>query len=105
MTLISGQSQVYQVSPVMFVFLGSVLIHYPQVLVMSPKSFKKTVYDSSKINTDTYIKWGLQAANNAASSSSSGKLGHEWTGTDNQGVKWHGYCNDKGEITSFYPED
>ena len=69
------------------------------------KSFKKTVYDSSKINTDTYIKWGLQAANNAASSTSSGKLGHEWTGTDNQGVKWHGYCNDKGEITSFYPED
>ena len=69
------------------------------------KSFKKTVYDPSKINTDTYIKWGLQAANNAASSSPSGKHGREWTGTDNQGVKWHGYCNDKGEVTSFYPED
>ena len=69
------------------------------------KTFTKTVYDPSKIDTDTYIKWGLQAANNAAHSSSSGKLGHEWTGTDDQGVKWHGYCNSAGEITSFYPED
>ena len=69
------------------------------------KSFKKTVYDSSTISTETYIKWGLQAANNAANLSFSGKLGREWTGTDNQGVKWHGYCNSGNEITSFYPED
>ena len=69
------------------------------------KTFKKTVYDPSKIDTDTYIKWGLEAANNTARSSSSGKLGHEWTGIDNQGVKWHGYCDKNGEITSFYPED
>ena len=68
-------------------------------------NFKKTVYDPSKIDTDTYIKWGLQAANNTANSTSSGKLGHEWSGTDNQGIKWHGYCDRDGNITSFYPED
>lgn len=69
------------------------------------KTFKKTVYDPSKIDTDTYIKRGLEAANNSARSSSSEKLGHEWTGTDNQGVKWPGYCDKTGKITSFYPED
>lgn len=65
----------------------------------------KTVYDSSKISTDQYIKQGLQAANNAAKSSASGELGHEWSGTDNKGIRWHGYCDDSGNITSFYPED
>lgn len=69
------------------------------------KTYKKTVYDPSKISTDTYIKWGLEAANNTAKLSPSKKLGHEWTGTDNQGFKWHGYCNDNGEITSFYPDN
>ncbi|MCF0133138.1 MAG: EndoU domain-containing protein [Blautia sp.] len=69
------------------------------------KKFSKTVYDPSKISTDTYVKWGIQAANNAAKNSSTGKLGREWTGTDNQGVKWHGYCDANGKITSFYPED
>ena len=69
------------------------------------KTFKKTVYDPSKIDTDTYVKWGLEAANNAARSYASGRLGREWTGTDNQGVRWHGYCDKNGEITSFYPED
>ena len=72
---------------------------------LKSKTFKKTVYDPAKIGTDTYLKWGLEAANNAASSSPSGKLGREWTGTDNNGVKWHGYCDKNGEITSFYPED
>ena len=69
------------------------------------KTFKKTVYNPSKIDTDVYIKRGLQAANNAAKVSSSGRLGREWTGSDNQGVKWHGYCDSNGNITSFYPED
>lgn len=69
------------------------------------KTFKKTVYDPSKIDTDTYIMRGLEAANNTARSSSSGKLGREWTGIDDQGVKWHGYCDKTGKITSFYPED
>lgn len=68
-------------------------------------NFKKTVYDTSIIDTDTYIKWGLQAANNTANATSSGKLDHEWSGTDNQGIKWRGYCDSDGNITSFYPED
>jgi hypothetical protein len=38
--LISAQSQVYQESPVMFMFQGTLLIHYPQVLVMSQKISK-----------------------------------------------------------------
>jgi len=69
------------------------------------KTHDKTVYDPAKISTDNYIKWGLEAANSAATKSPSGKLGHEWTGTDSNGVKWHGYCDDSGNITSFYPED
>ena len=69
------------------------------------KTHHKTVYDTSKIQTDQYIKRGLEAANNAASKSSNGKLRREWTGTDKQGVKWRGYCDSKGNITSFYPED
>lgn len=69
------------------------------------KTHHKTVYDTSKIRTDQYIKRGLAAANNAASKSTNGKLKREWTGTDSQGVKWRGYCDSKGNITSFYPED
>ncbi len=69
------------------------------------KTFYKTVYDPAKVSTKQYIKQGLQAANNGAMALSTGKLGREWTGTDNQGVKWHGYCDKNGEITSFYPED
>lgn len=69
------------------------------------KTHYKTVYDSSKISSQQYINRGLEAANNAAKHSSTGKLGREWTGTDNSGVKWHGYCDSNGNITSFYPED
>ena len=69
------------------------------------KTHYKTVYDSSIISSQQYINRGLEAANNAAEQSSSGKLGREWTGTDNSGVKWHGYCDSDGNITSFYPED
>jgi hypothetical protein len=69
------------------------------------RTHDKTVYDPVKISTNKYIKWGLEAANNAAKKSSSGKLGREWTGTDSNGVKWHGYCDDSGNITSFYPDD
>jgi hypothetical protein len=69
------------------------------------KRFEKTVYDPSKISTSSYVKRGIQAANNAAKSSSTGKLGREWSGTDNHGVTWHGYCDSDGNITSFYPED
>lgn len=69
------------------------------------KTHHKTVYDTSKIRTEQYIKRGLEAANNAASKSANGKLRREWTGIDKQGVKWRGYCDSKGNITSFYPED
>lgn len=65
----------------------------------------KTVYDSAKISTDDYLKRGIQAANNAAKEAVDGKVGREWTGMDNQGTKWHGYCNSNGDITSFYSED
>ena len=66
---------------------------------------EKTVYDPKKISTDAYLKRGLEAANNAARISSTGKLIREWTGVDNQGVRWHGYCDNSGKITSFFPED
>jgi hypothetical protein len=72
---------------------------------LKAQSFKKTVYDPSKIGTDKYIERGLQAANNSARKSESGKLGREWSGIDNQNVKWHGYCDQNGNIISFYPED
>jgi len=64
-----------------------------------------SVYDSAKVSTDVYNKWGIEAANNAAKKCPGGKLGHEWTGIVSNCVKWHGYCDDNGKITSFYPED
>ena len=69
------------------------------------KTHHKTVYDPSIISTETYVRRGLQAANNAAKNSQTGKLGREWTGTDDKGVRWHGYCDKNGNITSFYPDD
>ncbi len=65
----------------------------------------KTVYDPRKISTSDYIKWGIEAANNAAKNTTNGKLGREWSGKDNQGKIWHGYCDREGNITSFYPDD
>ena len=67
--------------------------------------YKKTIYDPKIIPTDQYIKLGIEAANNAAKESATGKLGREWTGIDNNGVKWHGYCDESGQVTSIYPED
>ena len=46
-----------------------------------------------------------EATNNALKNSSTGKLGCEWTGTDNNGVKWHGCCDESGQIISIYSED
>lgn len=69
------------------------------------KTHHKTVYDSSKISSRDYIKRGLEAANNAAKKSPTGKLRREWSGIDNHGVRWRGYCDSNGNITSFYPED
>lgn len=42
------------------------------------KEYTKTVYDPNKISTNQYIKLGIEAANNSAKNSSTGKLGHEW---------------------------
>ncbi len=69
------------------------------------KTLYKTVYNPSIVSTDQYLKQGLQAAKNASKSSTTGKLGREWTGTDNEGVKWRGYCDNYGNITSFFPEN
>lgn len=65
----------------------------------------KTVYDPKKISTDTYVHRGLQAANNTARSSPNQRIGREWSGTDNNGVHWHGYCDSNGIIISFFPDD
>lgn len=66
---------------------------------------KKTVYDPKIISNEKYIKFGIEAANNAAKAMENGKLGREWSGNDSQGVSWHGYCDKNGNITSFYPND
>ena len=65
----------------------------------------KTVYDPQKISTETYLQWGLEAANNALKRAKTKSLGREWSGMDNQGVSWHGYCDAEGKIISFFPED
>lgn len=63
----------------------------------------KTVYDPKVISDEVYANRGIEAANEAVSRSPDGVLGREWTGVDNQGVTWRGYCED-GKITSMYPE-
>lgn len=68
------------------------------------KAIMKTVYDHNKISTSDYITRGLEAANNSAKNSTNGILPREWTGVDNKGVKWRGYCNPSGSIISFYPQ-
>lgn len=72
---------------------------------MRAQTFKKTVYDSSVISTEEYVSRGLEAAADAARKSTSGMIGHEWTGTDSHGVSWHGYTDADGSVTSFYPID
>lgn len=62
--------------------------------------YSKTVYDASKISTDEYLRRGLEAANDAAKG---GRLPREWSGTDGQGVRWHGYAQNN-KIESFFPE-
>ena len=64
----------------------------------------KTVYDHNKLSTHDYIAKGLEAANNSAKNSNNGRLSREWSGVDNQGITWRGYCDSSGNITSFYPE-
>ena len=65
----------------------------------------KTIYDSKIISTDKYIERGMQAANEAASRSASGRLGHRWSGIDNEGVTWIGYTGSDGNVSTFYPDE
>lgn len=65
--------------------------------------FSKTVYDPAIISTETYIKRGLEAANQAAQNAASHRLSREWTGTDKSGIRWRGYVDSHDHITSFYP--
>ncbi|WP_312355388.1 CdiA family toxin C-terminal domain-containing protein, partial [Aminipila sp.] len=69
----------------------------------SGKPFSKTIYDPKIISDETYMKRGIEAANNALSTSTDGTLPRIWSGVDKQGVAWRGYYED-GVITSFYPE-
>jgi len=64
--------------------------------------YEKTVYDPAKISDVDYLRFGKEAANEAASK---GVLGREWTGFDSNGVEWRGYTNANGEVTSFFPND
>ncbi|MBQ9115771.1 MAG: EndoU domain-containing protein, partial [Clostridia bacterium] len=70
------------------------------------KVFTKTVYDPAKMSTEEFLDRGLQAANNAAKQSPSGKLPREWVGVDDSGVTWRGYCDlIEDKVTSFFPVD
>ncbi len=64
----------------------------------------KTVYDPKIISDEVYMERGVQAANDALSKSPDSALPREWVGNDGAGVKWRGYSDGNGNITSFYPE-
>ena len=68
------------------------------------KVFRKTIYDPNIIRDEEYIKYGLEAANDAMNNVGGTGLPREWTGVDSNGVKWHGYYED-GKITSFFPDE
>ena len=72
-------------------------------IYQSGKPFSKTVYDPKIISDKSYINRGIEAANNALTTSTDGVLPRIWTGVDSQGIVWRGYC-ENGVITSFYPE-
>jgi ElaB/YqjD/DUF883 family membrane-anchored ribosome-binding protein len=63
--------------------------------------FKKTVYDPKKISDEQMMKWGEEAAQDAAIK---GPLPREWSGTTKDGVPIHGYADKYGNVTSFFVE-
>lgn len=67
------------------------------------KPFIKSIYDPKVISDETFIKRGIEAANNALLNSTDGTLSRLWIGVDSQGITWRGYY-ENGKITSFYPE-
>ncbi len=48
------------------------------------------------------MRRGLEAANNAATANN-GSLSRSWNGTDNNGIKWKGYLDDNGNVSTLYP--
>ena len=64
----------------------------------------KTVYNPNIISDEVYLEKGIQAANDALSKSPDGLLPREWVGNDVSGIKWRGYSDENGNITSFFPE-
>ncbi|MGG0824579.1 pre-toxin TG domain-containing protein [Paenibacillus turicensis] len=72
-----------------------------QVTGWKAKEYLKTIYDPKVMSDEEYIRLGKEAANNAHSK---GKLGREWDGYDKNGVKWMGYTDSSGTVTSFFPE-
>ncbi|MGG1240517.1 T7SS effector LXG polymorphic toxin [Bacillus sonorensis] len=65
------------------------------------QEFKKTIYDPSVISDDDFLKFGKEAAADAASK---GNLTRVWEGYDSNGVKWIGYTDTNGTVTSFFPD-
>ncbi|MBQ7523386.1 MAG: hypothetical protein IJT07_02570 [Oscillospiraceae bacterium] len=54
--------------------------------------------------SDAYMERARQAAEDAKRRSATGRLEHEWRGTDSQGAVWHGYTAKDGTICGFYIE-
>ncbi|WP_124061404.1 CdiA family toxin C-terminal domain-containing protein [Gordonibacter sp. Marseille-P4307] len=69
---------------------------------MSTISTPKSVYDKNVISAEEYMRRGLEAANNAATANN-GSLSRSWNGTDNNGIKWKGYLDDNGNVSTLYP--
>jgi hypothetical protein len=68
----------------------------------SSGTYKKTIYDPTKMLNTEYCNRGIEAANNALAKETSGVLPHTWTGVDSKGVTWMGYY-ENGTVTSFFP--
>jgi hypothetical protein len=73
----------------------------PGTYIQTPKY--KTVYDPAIIKDDDFIKYGMEAANNAESvaTSSGGTLGSIWNGVASNSWNYDGFYRD-GVITSFF---
>lgn len=69
------------------------------------KIYRKTVYDHKVLKTRDYLKWGIEAANEALKRSEKGRLSRVWEGQDKQGKHWIGNSDVLGHITTMYPDD
>ncbi|MCA9553691.1 MAG: EndoU domain-containing protein [Myxococcales bacterium] len=64
-------------------------------------SFEKTIHDPSVWRDEDILRLGLEAAEDAASK---GVFGRTWHGTASNGMRFHGYSDANGRVTSVYPE-